>query len=116
MPIKSREYLSSIGMGSAEDCKALMDSIVETIRSRFDSAKECRRATFLARVLWNKEGWESEGLTDTTIQSHCGDKLPVLFLIVSYDPLRVSADEMTQLESKFELQLFGTAESNADFR
>lgn len=115
MPIAAREYLSNEGVGDAESCKHLLESIKREMRRTFSAHLESRRAGFQACILRDYDNADDEAVTNDEIDAHCDGTFPVVFVNITFDPERVDSAELTCVEQQFQLCLLGTAESDAKF-
>jgi hypothetical protein len=112
---KAREYVSLAGLGDFTHLQKQMREYTTVVRA-LSAGYSARRASFEARILFSIADVENEFLDLNEIIPHSKGLFPVLWVNLTYDPDRLSQDEITFIEQKFSLELLGVIESEEPFQ
>jgi hypothetical protein len=116
MPTKAREYVSVSGMGDLVKIQSMVADITKLVREQFRSQDDERRGTFGGCIIRSEKDLEEEALSYPEIRQFSGGTFPVLWLNFTFDPEKVSSEEVQAFEETFSLRLLGEVESAKPFR
>jgi hypothetical protein len=111
VPTKTAEYVSQIGMGDETVCNAKMNELAVAIRKLNEGG---RAVNFSLGVLHSPEEAEDELVDTPHLHQFTAGVYPVFWMNLTYDPTRLSADQLASWEQQFALRILSSSSMTAD--